>query len=84
MYITAQHCTANEDGKEEVVLEEELGFHKWLMSAIKQHSLHVPLIRKEEWVRNGEKWVNKCTGEIADDDKVSEIYAALHDFGLHF
>ena len=73
-YISQTYISSNEDGEQQITLEYETGFHRWILTAIKEHTLKVPLVMTEEWVAEGTRWVGKYSRIPADSDKQFELF----------
>jgi hypothetical protein len=71
-YITIEHATCNENGREQVVFENS-DFVRMIIQMIKKRTFNVPLIQKEYWEFRFGAWVNKQSGAVATGKKEMQI-----------
>jgi len=75
-YVSITHISSNENGEQELVLEEEWPTWKFLwfacLSAIK--GINLPQTKVRSYVVKGTVWAEKETGKIPDAEMQFELF----------
>jgi hypothetical protein len=71
-YVSIQHCTANENGQEELVLESNWPLWQGIWFAIS--GADMPDTKVEAFVVQGTVWAEKETGHIPNSEMQYELF----------
>ena len=71
-YVSIRHCTANENGQEELVLESNWPLWQGIWFAIS--GADMPDTKKEAFVVQGTVWAKKETGHIPNSEMQYELF----------
>ena len=75
-YINITHVTSNENGEQELTLEEEWPYWKFIMYAIIDNWSPRPQTNVRSYVARGTVWAEKETGKIPSSDIQFECFEA--------
>jgi hypothetical protein len=77
---SVSHCTANEDGVEEITITRNMGLFEWSHHMLQAGSIHCDREITEVYVVDGLQWVDKKTRIAPDADKQYELFEIKGSF----
>jgi hypothetical protein len=75
-YVSITHISSNENGEQELILEEEWPTWKFLWFAFIGHWKHYPQTKIRSYIAKGTVWAEKETGSIPNKDMQFELFEA--------